>query len=208
MVYLKFSEGLLIFKLMLFPGQPHSPFRSVQIPANSKCTSVFNRVRFFMCALGCVCICVGWSCVEWQGHASWATWIYLGQTRGARVCLGPSSVRSGAWEPRTEGTSSHLAPELLPGWDQALSLYLSLPPPLFLSHPPSYRLVSLFLSLPSVSSPLLSQAMAWPTFTSPTLDSLISTMLALSTDHVYVWKWPICSILGLFMNIHFTNINM
>ncbi|TNN82391.1 hypothetical protein EYF80_007226 [Liparis tanakae] len=27
------------------------------------------------------------------------------------------------------------------------------------------------------------QAMAWPTFTSPTLDALMSTMLALSTDH-------------------------
>lgn len=56
-----------------------------------------------------------------------------------------------------------------------------------------------------LSSPLLSQAMAWPTFTSPTLDPLMSTMSALFTDHVYVWKWPLCSILSLFMNIHFTN---
>lgn len=200
MVHLKFPEDLLIFYLMLLRGQPCSPFKSVQISVNAhKCLKLcaFHHIGVIVCL--CLYICVGWSCVEWQGHASWATWIYLGQTRGAHVCLGPSSVRTGASEPWTEGTSSHLTPELLPGWDQPLFLSLSL-------HP--HRLVSLFLSLPSVSSPLLSQAMAWPTFTSPTLYSLISTVLALSIDHVHVWKWPICSILSLFMNIHFTNINM
>lgn len=131
-------------------------------------------------------------------HASSATWIYLGQTGGTYVCLGPSSVRTGASEPRTEGASSQLTPELLPAWDQPryLTLYRSL-------HP--YILLSLFLSLPSVSSPFPSQAMTRPTFTSHTLDPLMSTMLALSTDHVCVWKRPLCSILSLFMNIHFTN---
>lgn len=106
----------------------------------------------------------------------------------------PVSVRAmGRSEARPEGASSQLTPELLPAWDQ-LSLSL---------HP--YCLFSLFLSPPSVSSPLLSKAVAWPTFTSPTLDPLMSAMLALSTDHVHVWKWPLCSILSLFMNIHFTN---
>ena len=66
----------------------------------------------------CVCAHV---CVEWQGHASWATWIYLGQTRGPHVCLS-----SGASEPPTEGASSQLTPELVPAWDQPLSLSLSL----------------------------------------------------------------------------------
>lgn len=41
-----------------------------------------------------------------------------------------------------------------------------------------------FPSLSSVSSPLLSQAVAWPTFTSPTLDPLMSATLALFTDQV------------------------
>lgn len=81
---------------------------------------------------------------------------------------------------------------------------LSLAPSLYCSLHPC-NLFPLFLSLPSVSSPLLSQAMAWPTFTSHTPDPLMSTVLALSTDHVYIWKWPLCSILSLFMNIHFTN---
>ncbi len=40
---------------------------------------------------------------------------------GPRVCLG-----SGASEPRTEGASSQLTPELLPAWDQPLSLSIAL----------------------------------------------------------------------------------
>lgn len=141
-----------------------------QISVTCKCASL--QVHVLKCVWG------WWSCIEWQGHASWTTWIYLGQTRGAHVCLGPSlpAVGPQSHEQKVPFHNSHLSSSQ-PGTN--LSVYLS---------PHAYCLFSLFLSLPSVSPPLLSQAMAWPTFTSPTLQPLMSNMFALSTNHVYVQK--------------------
>lgn len=117
-------------------------FKNDKTSGNCKCVSV--------CACVCVCVfvCGGWSCVEWQGHASWATWIYLGQTRGAYVCLG-----SGASEPRTEGAFSQLTPELLPAWDQPFSLLLA---------PSTQPLISLsFTTLCILATSLLGHGLAY-----------------------------------------------
>lgn len=154
---------------------------------NSKCMSV--------CICHCVCVCGGWSCVEWLGHASWATWIYLGQTRGAQVCLGPSSVRSGASEPRTEGASSQLTPELLPAWDQ----------PLFLSLPTSIQpLLSLsFTTLCILSTSLPGHGLAY-FYLSHSGPFDVDCVGPFHRSCVRL-EWPLCSILSLFMNIHFTN---
>lgn len=113
---------------------------------------------------------------------------------------GPMSVLgSGASEPGTEGASSQLTPELLPAWDRPLSTSIVL----------SIHAAS-SLSLSFFHYPLYPRHFSlrpWPglLLPPPTLDLLMSTMLALFTDHVHVCKRPLCSILSLFMNIHFTN---
>lgn len=201
MLHLKFPEDLLIVYLMLLRGQPCSPFKSVQISVNAEYTSVLNCVHFITLVWLCVCVCIfvwvevvlsdkgmrleppGFIWAKQEGPVS--VWAPLLSARGPQ-----------SHEQKVPPHISHLSSSQA---GTNLSFYLS----------PSIH-TGLFLSFfhYPVSSPLLSQAMAWPTFTSPTLYSLISTVLALSIDHVHVWKWPICSILSLFMNIHFTNINM